>query len=199
MFSGELTFGVLFSHLLNLHHSAVSFSLAIQPSHVSLQQRHVQPEPNQGARGPKKRSPWTGLAAAAASRMNRAHVHVSANCPVSVAVGGCQVSHEILCIHFRRMNDILNIDQLHCCSGRKCLRRKKSILVFLYWRNQALINCPFRNSLCLHLLSCLSATGICVGFLSRNSFLWSHSVYFKFSKIRILREFDLKGRELKLD
>lgn len=160
-FQESLTFDVLFFHLLNLHQSVV-FTLAIQPSHVSLQQRHVQPESNRGGSRPENRPPWTRFAAAAASRMTFAHVHVSANCPVSVAVGGCQVSHEIVCIHFRRMNNILNIDLHHCCGGRKCLRRKANLSwFFLYRRNQALINCSFRNSVCLHLLTCLSAAGTC--------------------------------------
>lgn len=50
----------------------------------------------------------------ASERRNKAHVHVSDNCQVSAVGEGCQVSHGILCIHFMRMNDILNIDLGHC-------------------------------------------------------------------------------------
>lgn len=158
MFSRELTFGILFSP--SPQAAVVSFSWAMQPSHVSLQQRHVQPEPNRGARGPKKRSPWTGLAAAAASRMNRAHVHVSANCPVSVAVGDVRLAMKF-CVPLQKDERYIKHWSTPLLRWAKVFeKKKKSILVFLYWRNQALINCPFRNSVCLHLLTCLAATGI---------------------------------------
>lgn len=113
MYSRELTFDIiLFPHLLNLHRSVASFSfsLAILPSHVSLQQRHIQPEQSQGEREGKLRKAavdWTRSLREGESGSRARRRQPSGVC---VAAEGCQVSHYILCIHFKRMNGILNID-----------------------------------------------------------------------------------------